>query len=281
MIAACAAVALLLAGAPDDSRGPPTLVLMGFRIHVIVAEDIDPDGLKSLARPGVVLWMQTRTNMLRASVVEGLARFEEAYVQLHPPVLAAHAAQLERAGRAGIWLEDADLDGPGVHRLGPRRLAVRISGELTPERAERVRRARPTLVQWRPDDWVSMEAWAHFAQLPGAKLADLGAVRSAGLGQRICTLSLKGMSGGGIALRWDLAYQSEPAELFSCPGRTQVRIRPDIEATMLARILAANPAIELEVEVGSAGGELRAARSLIQRLESASAAAPRGERRAP
>lgn len=281
MILGCAAVALLLAGAPEDSRGPPTLALMGFRIHVIASEDIDPDGLKSLDRPGVVLWMQTRTNMLRSSVVEGLARFEEAYVQLHPPVHAAHAAQLERARRAGIWLEDADLDGPGVHRLGPRRFAVRISGELTPERAERVRRARPTIVRWAPREEVSVEAWSRLVQLPGAKLADLDAVAERGDGLRICASWTQGLI-RDVGLWHDLSrVRGDPPELPRCPGRVQLRVRPDIEDAALARIFAANPATELEVEVGPSESGVRAVRLLIQRLEAASAASTRGERKSP
>ena len=34
----------------------------GYRVHLTASEDLDPDRLRALARPEVVLWLTTRSN---------------------------------------------------------------------------------------------------------------------------------------------------------------------------------------------------------------------------
>ena len=60
------ALALVLAA------GPSELALPGFRMHVEASEELDPDRLRALARPEVVLWVRTRSNGLRRSTAETL-----------------------------------------------------------------------------------------------------------------------------------------------------------------------------------------------------------------
>lgn len=242
-------------------RVPTRPASAGYRMHVLVSEEVDPDGLRGLARPGVTLWVKTRSNMLRASMVEALARFEVAYVQLRPPVLAAHAAQLERARGAGFWLEEAELEGPGVHLRGPRRLAVHIAGELSPGRAERIRRARPAAIFWEPSEPPDIEAFSVFVRLPGAKVVDLGEAAEALPG---CGPWTQGLL-RDVALRQGLWRTSArlPA-LLACPGRVQLRVEPSIGDAALARLFEANPAVELEVGLEEG---LQAIRALLDRLD--------------
>ena len=70
--------------------------------------------LRALAGSGTVIWLRTRSNMLRDSTVEALALFPEAYVQLRPPVKEEQVRQLRRAPRVGAWLDAQALDGAGA-----------------------------------------------------------------------------------------------------------------------------------------------------------------------
>jgi hypothetical protein len=162
--------------------------------------------------------------------------------------------------------------GEGLYRVGPRRLAVHVAGELTVERAERIRRARPTLVHWEPSEQVGLEAWSSFAQLPGSKLADLSAVAPEGNGLQVCESWPRGAL-RGVGLRRDLSRAwSEPPALPSCPGRVRIRVSPSLPDAALSRIYAANPATELELEIRDQS-TLRAARSLLERLDASSPSA--------
>src|SRR5204863_15262 len=69
----------------------------------------------------------------RESVVERLARFGAAYVQLRAPFLEAHGAQLQRAPSVGAWLGPGDLRARGIRGLGGGPWAVSLFGGLRPE----------------------------------------------------------------------------------------------------------------------------------------------------
>ncbi|MFP2923691.1 hypothetical protein ACLESO_00450 [Pyxidicoccus sp. 3LG] len=124
------AVAVLLAALVAQAPGPTALALPGYRLHLVVDESVDADTLRALVGGGTVLWLRTRSNMLRDSTVEAVARFPEAYVQVRPPLREAHADQLRRAPRAGAWVDSESLkQGTGwLHRLGPRLVAVDVRG---------------------------------------------------------------------------------------------------------------------------------------------------------
>ena len=46
------------------AAGPEPLQLPGFRLHLVLSEELEPDRLEALARPGVVLWLMTRSSQL-------------------------------------------------------------------------------------------------------------------------------------------------------------------------------------------------------------------------
>ncbi|MCP3142093.1 hypothetical protein [Pyxidicoccus xibeiensis] len=167
------AVAVLLAALLAQAPGPDTLALPGYRLHLVVDESVDADTLRALAGSGTVLWLRTRSNMLRDSTVEAVARFPEAYVQLRPPLLEAQAGQLRRAPRAGAWLDSRTLGTGGAwhHRLGPRKVAVDVHGRLDAETARRVAALRPSRVTWLPEAAeATLAGWGELVQLPGAKV---------------------------------------------------------------------------------------------------------------
>lgn len=266
--------------APAPPRPPEALALPGFRLHLVVDEDVDPDRLRALARPEVVLWLRTRSNMVRSSVAETLGRFGEVYVQVRPPLLEAQATQLRFAPRAGLWVEDGQLGGAGLYRAGSRPLAVEVRGTLDAARAERVRRARPARITWSPPAAPDLEAWSVFAQLPGAKVLSLpGAARASWDG---CAELWPRGAARATAVRVDLRGAGEPFALpTDCRLGARVRVDPRIGDEALARILAANPSAELELEVGSDEAALRGAAALLSRLAAASPGGARQAGRAP
>ncbi|HEX4620754.1 MAG TPA: hypothetical protein VH208_04230, partial [Myxococcaceae bacterium] len=151
-------------------QAPEELALPAYRVHLFASEDEDPDLLARLARPGAVLWLSTRSNVLRKSVVERLPRFNETYVQLRPPVSEVEMRALAGAPEAGAWLSAASVSDGSLLRLGARRRAVDVDGPLTEELAARLRAARPARVRWRPKEIPTLDDWARFAQLPGARV---------------------------------------------------------------------------------------------------------------
>jgi hypothetical protein len=252
----------LLAQAP----APPQLVLSGYRLHLIADESMPAEELRTLAGSGTVLWLRTRSNMLRESTVEALALFPEVYVQLRPPLKEEHVRQFRKVPRVGAWLDARTLVGPGLHRLGSRRIAVELRGALDAELARRLGGLRPSRVHWSPGTWeVSLEAWGLFAQLPGGKLLSLGGP----LGASCPELPLRGAL-ATVALR-----REEGTGEASCGLGQRIVMKGFPEEAALVALLGRAPDTELELEVGTGARELERARAWVQRLEEA----VRGRRR--
>lgn len=254
MSPAAAVLVVLLAQAPT----PAELVLTGYRLNLVVDESVAADDLRALAGSGTVLWLRTRSNMLRDSTLEALARFPEAYVQLRPPVKEEHIRQLRKAPRVGIWLEAQALTGPGLHWLGPRRSAVEIRGALDAELIQRLRALRPSWIFWAPGaSDVSLEAWGTFAQLPGRKLLSLAAP----MGPLCPELPWRGAL-ATVSLRVEEGTGAETCGL----GR-RVIMKGFPEDTALVALLSRDPSVELEVQAGPGERELARAQAWVQRLE--------------
>jgi len=249
------------------------LVLPSYRLHLEVDEAIDPDRLRALARPGVVLWMRTRSNMLREAIAEALGRFGEAYVEMRPPLLETHLTQLRLAPSAGVWLEEGQLSGSGVYRVGSRRVAVRLEGAIEKVRAERIRRLHPARVIWTPGASPDLSAWATFAQLPGLKVLVLP--NSQGQSWEGCaSLWPRGAARGTVvtvALRPGDEAVPFPSDCRLAP---RVRVAPTVSDPVLAQLFSAQPTAELELDVGSDERAVRAAVAFVQRLEAAVSSPP-------
>ncbi len=256
MSAAAVLLVTLLAQAP----APAELVLPGYRLHLVVDESVEADELRALAGSGTVIWLRTRSNMLRESTVEALALFPEAYVQLRPPLKEEQVRQLRRAPRVGAWLDAQSLAGQGLHWLGPRRTAVEIRGVLDAELARRLSAFRPSRVIWLPgSSEVSLESWGAFAQLPGSKLLAL-----AGEFGPICPEIPWRAALASVSLRVEEGASGETCGL----GR-RVVMKGFPNDAVLEALLGRGPSTELELEVGPGAGELERARAWVQRLEAA------------
>lgn len=256
MSAAAVLLVALLAQAP----APTDLALPGYRLHLVVDEDVDADTLRALAGSGTVLWMRTRSNMLRTSTVEALALFPEAYVQLRPPLLEAQVRQLRAAPRVGAWLDAEALAAGGWHRLGPRRVAVEVRGPLDATRARQVAALKPSRVTWAPGDGdATLEAWGYFAQLPGRKL-----LAWPWPPETPCPEPLARGGLGTVTLRADARSTSG-----ACGLTRRVLMEGFPDDAVLVALLSRAPSTELEVVVGKGEGELARARAWVRRLEAA------------
>ncbi|MBI3182247.1 MAG: hypothetical protein HYZ28_08895 [Myxococcales bacterium] len=250
---------------PTGSSRPTALALPGFRLHVLASEDLPADRLRELAHESAVLWLSTRSNALRDSTLEALARFKESYVRLRAPMLEAHALQLSRAPLAGAWLEVGDLGGAGLHRLGHRRVAIELRAALSEETAERVARWRPTHVIWEAGAEANLSQWAVFRQLPGKKLARLSGAQAA-LTEAPSSCAV---SDAAPALWLDARATFVGLWPLPCGRGGRARIAHDVADDVLRWLYKHDPAIELEVEVNDDERASRGARSLIDRLAEA------------
>ena len=154
------------------AAGPTEWALPGVRVHVQASEELDPDRLRALARPDVVLWLRTRSNGLRRSTAETLRLAGSAFVQVRPPLGAPALAPF--VGRVGPWVEERGLDVARVRRWSPGRLAVEVEGTFTEELASRLRVLRPVAIRWRWAGWPAREEWARARRFGGVELSPTG-----------------------------------------------------------------------------------------------------------
>ncbi len=159
----------LLCAEPPAAPAPSGLPALGTRVHLRASEELDPDLLRPLARKNVILWLSTRTNTLRASTLDTVNRFGEAWLGFRAPVTEAEARQLAKVPLAGLWIDAADLDG-ARRVLGPRRLAVKLVGPLDAVLAQKLKNLKPTEVSWAAPAEVDLLSWSLFRALPGRKM---------------------------------------------------------------------------------------------------------------
>ncbi len=233
----------------------------GLAVHVVAHEDLDPDRLRRLARPNVTLWLRTRSNTLRASTAEHVARFDEAFVELRPPLKRADAEVFSALPRAGVWLDATHLPSHVQDRVpGARRLAVEVVGPLDEALAAEIASAHPSVVRWRPGPGVDLLAWALFRQLPGRKVyapaaeqlapAQCGARRADEPSLEVHVASLLALAG----------------DAFPCGRATRVRIEPEVDRWLVQSVLVRDPSAQLVLEVGADEARASKARALLDEL---------------
>lgn len=256
----------LLAQAPSGDpgeRSPDAWAIPGHRVHIVASESLNSDSLGALARPGVILWLQTRSNALLPTTVRALSRFEESWVQVRPPIVPAHAALLRNAHRAGLWAEGALHDLGALQRLGVRRVALEQAGPLDDAAFQRLQTAGVARLQWRAPS-VDLASFGRFLQLPGHKTLVLPEAPAAasGCGQT-ATPRL-----GEITVK--VTSIDTARALAACGWRVRLSVRPQIDEDTLASLFRAVPNAELELNVGADERQAMAARRLLERLERAS-----------
>ena len=242
-------------GAPEDFTAP------AVRVSVVVHEDLDPDLLRPLARHDVTLWLQTRSNSLRASTIENAARFDEAFVQLRAPITREAAQLFARLPRVGAWLETAHL--AVVPRLpGARKIAVEIRGALDAALADRVAAAKPSMVRWSPDANATLDLmqWGLFRQLPGRKVVVMPA---SSLRPATCTDQLAITS-----VELDVAtVLTMNSAVYPCGKSPRVVIRPSIDHWLVQSLTVRDPSVELVVPIGTDVNAARETRTILDLLD--------------
>ncbi len=242
---------------PLPRGAPEVFIASAPRVHVRADEDLDPDRLRELARPGVTLWLSTRTNTLRASTLENVARFDTAWVQLRAPLRPVDASVLTRLPAVGAWLEPESL--ALVGRL--RRVVVSVRGALDEAMVAKVSAARPAEVRWVPDGVVDLLAWGQLRSLPGRRVI----VSSP---QTLLPVKCASRSSGDPSIELHVAsLLALASDVYPCGTGTRVVVQPQIETWLLQSLLVRDPSVELVVEVGSDAARAVAARGLLERLQ--------------
>lgn len=229
-------------------------------MHVRLHEDLEPDRLRAFARPRVTLWLDTRSNVLKASTLEHLSRFDQVYVHLRPPVTESQVRALEAAPRAGVWIEASAVEGKGLARLvGPRFLAVMIKGAVDEALFERVARLKPEIVEWVAPADTEVMAWSLFRQLPGRKFVTL---EPGGLPPRACA----GTDSGPAARVHLASLLALGANAFPCGRGPRVVMASDTDRWLIQSVVVRDPTAELEIEVGADDAAAKKALQLLDEL---------------
>lgn len=237
---------------------PDALVVPGVRVHVYASEDLDPDALGMLARPGVVLWLSTRSNTLRASTLQRLGRFEQSWVEVRAPLRPSELGAVSRLPKCGLWIRDGKTLTPALARLGIGRLAVQLDGPISTERFEDLEQLSPSQISW-SSSTVDLASFGRFVQSPGARVlrvpkealqCDRGAPASRRVHETALAVSL-----------------SEVDRAIACGFIPRVTLDPGVDDDSLKRLFARAPNAELEIHVGTDERRALAARKLIDRLE--------------
>jgi len=220
-------------------------------LHLRASEDSDPTALLQLCHlPGAQLELGTRSNMLGPEVFEVLRRCTRPEVELRAPLRAAHRERLEKlpAVEPLFSFGPADsLDWTAVSALGPRRVHLRLSGMLTPARADALARFRNTelLLDLRgrlPD----AEELARFRQLdradrvfviradaPPELVAGLKAAQPSGLvvqavGNKVPAPMLRALAGADLPTRIELVWPFSAAEVEPLTAIRRLALEVDL-----------------------------------------------------
>lgn len=241
---------------PPDS--PEPIVGRSVRVHVVASEDLEPDIVRALAGPAVTLWVTTRSNTLRESTVDTLARFEAAWVQLRAPLSDVDARAMRRAPKAGWWVPlDATLREPLGRLRGSRPLAVEVEGGFDERQLELARGLRPTELRWRPSAAPDLLEWSLFRGAPGRQLVVLPA---GFLLPRDCEARPAREPAAELHVATLLALS---AGAFPCGRGTRVEVAPDVEPWLLKSLIVRDPSVELVVRVDDDPRKVGRVRALL------------------
>jgi hypothetical protein len=243
---------------PD--RSPPP-VTESLRAQLIADEDLDPDALRALARPGVSLWLRTRSNTLRDSTLETARQFEHAWIELSPPLDGKTLAQLSRAPAAGIWLRPKGGAALPALRPGPLRLAISLEGPLDEARAEAVVKLSPAVVEWKTNArQADLLSWSLFKNLPGKLLfrPDTDAVAPVDCAR-------PGRQDVAVAVHVALLL-SLGKDAFPCGKGARIRVTAETEPWVVQSLHVGDPSKEIELDVGADLARVRKARQLFDAL---------------
>lgn len=272
-VSAWGALGTLLLFAQDATGAAEDLwaVPQALKVHLRMSEDLDPDLLMGLPRHRIVLWLETRSNLVRRAWIDRLADFSEAYVEWRPPFRPVDLWQLARRPAVRLWLWEGSLQGAASgYRLGARGVAVRVAGRLDEAKVSRIRSLRPVRVEWDPGtDGPTLEEWASFVQIRGAKAVWLPAGEAKDVWLRAWANTASKASGA-------IRFVADLEELKAGPGGVplecavplRVRVPLSARSGQLAPLFRGScPVVDLELAVGKDGEALQSAREILERLE--------------
>ncbi|MBL8933803.1 MAG: hypothetical protein JNM69_04570 [Archangium sp.] len=244
---------------PVPVESPDVIVGRSVRVHVVASEELEPDVLRALAKPQVVLWLTTGSNTLRESTLETLNRFESSFVQLRTPVAAIDGKALKKSPRAGLWLS-LDANSSLATVRGSRALALEVTGSLDEVKHGWLLAQRPTFIRWAPAESIDLLQWIRFKTLPGRKTVVLAPGL---LLPRDCATRDPGEPSAELHVATLLAVS---AGVFPCGAGTRVEVPADVEPWLLKSLIVRDPSVELVVRVGDDVRKVGRARALLELL---------------
>jgi hypothetical protein len=251
---------LLLGWLAVSASGPEELHLPGFRLHLQLTDEVESDRLEALARPDVVLWLETRTNLMKRSVAERLSRAGASYVQTRMPLMDGVRQQFVGVVHPWVALEGLDVD--AYRRWAPGGTAVEVSGTLSEQRLRSLQSLHALSVRWEPAGTPTAEEWARASHVAGLEVHPSEALPA-------CDKPLK----GAARIRLRLSPQQAETSALGCGFALRLEVPVTIDAAELRVALARFPGADLWARVGG-DAEAAAAGALVGRLRSATPAAP-------
>lgn len=258
---AFAAAALAQNHRPLPAESPDALVARAVPVHVVASDELEPDVLRALAKPGVTLWLTTRSNTVRESTVETLTRFSRAWVQLRPPLKAVDLKALERAPAAGLWLQSSpDVEASVLRFRGRRPLALDVTTGFDESQAELVRKLKPDELRWsvRAPDVLE---WSLFSTAPAAR--HIARLEAGSVVPQPCSSRATNTPSAQVHVATLLAMSTA---VFPCGAGTRVELPTEAEPWLLKSLVVRDPSVELVLRVSDDVRQVGRARLLLEAL---------------
>lgn len=248
-----------LSVAPAKADVAPEPLIQRPTIHVFASEALAPELLRALARPEVVLWLDTRTNSVAPAIEEVLRGAGRVYVRARLPLRPGASLAIPGAPRAGRWCAAKECEAISA-RLGPTPLAARLTAAELPALVGAHAHVRELRVEGGSPDAGTL---GELAQLGGtatwaAPLPVDALCETPALGRKV-TFEVPAPSD-------DAGWRA----VGGCSQALRLEVGPGSDVPRLERALLASPGLQLSVTVGADEGRARWARAMLEQLESIS-----------
>lgn len=231
----------------------PAALVARVPVHVVASDELEPDVLRALARPGVTLWLETSSNTLRDSTLDSVLRFERVWVQLRAPITASAWKGLAKIPRAGIWV--AVTPALDLTLRGVRPVALEVRGAFDGALV-----GRADELWWLPTEAPDLLEWSRFTStVVGRRLVrwpvaltvpSSCTTRDAAAAPVVHVSTLLAMSSG----------------VFPCGSGTRVELNAETDPWLLQSLVVRDPSVELVLRVGNDVRQVGRARLLLEAL---------------
>lgn len=229
----------------DGMTAPSAIALPTYGVHIFASEELGPDALRRLLRPDVTLWLDTRTNMLRASTLDALRAGGRSFVRLRAPINDAHQQQFATLP-SGVWLDAKDGGQLKLHWIGARAVAFEVEGPAGGREWGAMAAFRPQVIFWAKPG-CEADSWAAARSMKGIVITVDATGLCAYAGPPVKP-SFRGM-----------APSTERAPF--------VWLRPESRPEQVRELLVKEPGTQILISVGDRASSVKAVSALLDALE--------------